>query len=153
MSIRPSVRPSVRIGFRAFAGERMERMAWNYACWCAWPPSEPWPQRIRLWSRSVDFFALDATLTSGNGSNLRFPGISLRTHGGNGLKFCMLMYLDYFQNWLNYGHGLLIFFLLVPLWLSETGQICVFRAFPGEHMEAMAWHFACWCSLTTFRTE
>ena len=31
---RPSVRPSVRRGFRAFAGERMEGMAWNFACWC-----------------------------------------------------------------------------------------------------------------------
>ena len=30
----PSVRPSVRRGFRAFAGERMEGMAWNFACWC-----------------------------------------------------------------------------------------------------------------------
>ena len=34
MSVRPSVRPSVRRGFRAFAGERMEGMAWNVACWC-----------------------------------------------------------------------------------------------------------------------
>ena len=30
----PSVRPSVRRGFRAFAGERMEGMAWNFTCWC-----------------------------------------------------------------------------------------------------------------------
>ena len=29
-----SVRPSVRRGFRAFAGERMEGMVWNFACWC-----------------------------------------------------------------------------------------------------------------------
>ena len=32
--------------------------------------------------------------------------------GGNGLKFCMLMYLDHLQNWLVYGHGLLIFVIL-----------------------------------------
>ena len=31
---RPSVRPSIRRGFRAFAGERMEGMAWNFTCWC-----------------------------------------------------------------------------------------------------------------------
>ena len=28
------VRPSVRRGFRAFARERMEGMAWNFTCWC-----------------------------------------------------------------------------------------------------------------------
>ena len=51
----------------------------------------------------------------------RFPGICQRTHGGNGLKFCMLMYRDHLQNWLDYGHGLSIFLLLAPLWLSEMG--------------------------------
>ena len=36
-SVRLSVRPSVRLprrGFLAFAGERMEGMAWNFTCWC-----------------------------------------------------------------------------------------------------------------------
>ena len=33
-SVRLSVRPSVRRGFRAFAGECMEGLAWNFACWC-----------------------------------------------------------------------------------------------------------------------
>ena len=28
----------------------------------------------------------------------RFPGICRRMHGGNGLKFYMLMYLDHLQN-------------------------------------------------------
>ena len=78
----------------------------------------------------------------------RFPGICRRTHGGNSLKFYMLMYLDHLQNWLVYGYSLLIF-----LWLSETGQIWGFRAFPGERIEEMAWNFACWCILTTFRTD
>ena len=36
---------------------------------------------------------------------------------------------------------------------SETGQIWGFRAFPGERMEEMAWNFAHWCILTTFRTD
>ena len=53
----------------------------------------------------------------------RFPGICGRTHKGNGLKFYKLMYLDHFQNWLVYGHGLLIFVILALFWLSETGQI------------------------------
>ena len=39
------------------------------------------------------------------------------------------------------------------IWLSETGQIWGFRAFPGERMKGMAWNFACWCILTTFRTD
>ena len=54
----------------------------------------------------------------------RFLSISRRTHGGNGLKFCMLMYPDDLQNWLDYGHGLLIFLLLAPLDRSYLG-------FPG----------------------
>ena len=52
-----------------------------------------------------------------------------------------------------YGRGLLIFLILALFWLSEMGQIWGFRAFPGERMEEMAWHFARWCILTTFRTD
>ena len=33
-SVRLSVRPSVRRGFRAFAGDCMEGLAWNFTCWC-----------------------------------------------------------------------------------------------------------------------
>ena len=83
----------------------------------------------------------------------RFPGICQRAHGGNGLKFYMLMYFDHLQKWLVYGHGLLIFLILALFWLSETGQIWGFRAFPRERMEEMAWNFAPWCILTTFRTD
>ena len=83
----------------------------------------------------------------------RFPGICRRTHGVNGLKFCMLMYLDHLQNWLVYGHNLLIFLLLVPVWLAETGQISGFRAFSGERMEKIAWNFTWWCILTTHRND
>ena len=83
----------------------------------------------------------------------RFPGICQRMHGGNGLKFYMLMYLDHLQNWFVYGHGLLIFLILVLFWLTETGQIWCFQAFSRKPIEEMAWNFACWCILTTFRTE
>ena len=83
----------------------------------------------------------------------RFPGICRRMHGGISLKFYMLMYLDHLQNWLVYGHGLLVFLILALFWLSETGQIWGFRVFPGERMEGMAWNFARWCILTTFRTD
>ena len=74
-------------------------------------------------------------------------------HGGNGLKFVMLMYLDPLQNWLVYGYGLLFFLILVLFWLSETGQIWGFRTYSGERMRGMGSNFACWCILTTFRTD
>ena len=63
------------------------------------------------------------------------------------------MYLDHLQNWLVYGHSLLIFVILALFWLSETGQIWGFRAFPGERMKEMALNFASWCILTTIRTD
>ena len=94
--VRPCVHPSVQRSFRAFAGERMEEMAWNFACWC-----------ILTTSRTD----------------------------------------------LNYGHALLIFLILALFWLSETGQVWGFWAFPGERIEEMAWNFAPWCILTTFRTD
>ena len=83
----------------------------------------------------------------------RFPDICRRLHGGISLKFYMLMYLDHLQNWLVYGHGLVIFLILALFGLSETGQIWGFRVFPGECMEEMTWNFARWCILTTFRTD
>ena len=83
----------------------------------------------------------------------RFPGICRWTHGGNGLKLYMLMCLDHLQNWFVYGHSMLIFVILALFWLSETGQIWCFRAFPGECMKEMAWNFASWCILTIFRTD
>ena len=66
-----------------------------------------------------------------------FPGIYWRRHGGNGLKFCMLIYPDHPENWLDYGHSLLIFLRLASLWHSETGQICGFRAFWKEWPEML----------------
>ena len=41
---------------------------------------------------------------------------------------------DHLQNWLDYGHGLLIFLYLASFWLNETGKIWGLRAFPGERM-------------------
>ena len=104
MSVRPSVCPSVRRGFRAFPRERMEGIAWNFACWCILSTS-----RIHQFMVAVDFSNFSTILIWWNGSNLGFPGISWRTQGGNGLKFCKLMYLGPLQNWLDYGHALLIF--------------------------------------------
>ena len=146
MSVPSSVRLSVRLSGEV-SGHFQEN-AWRE--WSeilhadvSWPPSE----LSRLWSQSVDFPLFDPTLTLG------FPGICQRMHGGNGLKFYMLMYLDHLQNCLVHGHGLLIFLILPLFWLSETGQIWGFRAFPGERMEGMAWNFVCWCIMTTVRTD
>ena len=67
-------------------------------------------QNWLVYGRGLLIFSnFGAILTKWNRSNLGFPGISWRTHGGNGLKFCTLMYLDHLQNWLVLGHGLLIF--------------------------------------------
>ena len=115
----------------------------------SWQPSE----LIWLWSRFGDFSNLGVILTLWNGSNFWFRGISWRTHGRNGLKFCLLMYPEHLQNWLNLGHGLLIFLLLASLWHSETGRIWGFRAFPRELIEGMAKSFECWSILITFRTD
>ena len=76
-----------------------------------------------------------------------------RTFGGNSLKFYMLMYRDHLQNWLVYGHGLLIFLILALFWLSETGQIWGFGHFPENAWRKWPKIFALWCILTTFRFD
>ena len=127
--------------------------------WMKWPEillaDVSWPSSalISLWPQSVDSSNFGTILTWWNGSNLGFPGISWRTHGGNGLKYWMLLYPDHRWNWLDYVYSLVIFLILVLFWLSETGQIWGFRAFSGKPIEEMAWNFACWCILTTFRTD
>ena len=127
--------------------------------WRDWPEilhagiSWPLSEMISLWLWSVDLSNFGTILTEWNGSNLGFPGISRRTHEEYGLKFWTLMYLDHLQNWLFLGHGLFFFVILALFLLSETGQIWCFRAFPGKPIEEMAWKFACWCILTTVRTD
>ena len=46
----------------------------------------------------------------------------------------MLVYPGHLQDWLDYGHDLVIFLILALFWLSEKGQICGFQAFLGERM-------------------
>ena len=139
-SVRPSVRPSE---------------AWNTLFWpvhrSVGPPDQPLP----FYGMSVRPSVRPSVCPSVRPSVRpeRFPGICRRLHGGISLKIYMLMYLDHLQNWLVYGHGLVIFLILVLFGLSETGQIWGFRVFAGECMEEMAWNFAHWCILTTFRTD
>ena len=139
-SVRPSVRLSVRPSVRSLKYPLLT---------CTWVRWSTWPTVTVL--RHVRPSVRPSVCPSVRPE--RFPGICRRTHGGNGLKFCTLMYLDHLQNWLVYGHGLLIFLILVLFWLSETGQIWGFRVFPGGCMEEMASNFAPWCILTTFRSD
>ena len=44
------------------------------------------------------------------------------------------MYLDHRQNWLIYGHDLLIFLIFALFWIREMGQIWGFWQFSGERM-------------------
>ena len=115
----------------------------------AWQPQ----RHDRLAETSGTLWIHRGALTNQRCSLATGCGITRRMHGGNGLKFCTLMYLDHFQNWLVYGYGLVIFLILALFGLSETGQIWGFRVFPRERMEEMAWNFARWCILTTFRTD
>ena len=143
-SVRPSVCPSVRPSVRPSE-------AWNTLFWPVHGSVGPPDQPLLFYSMSVRPSVRLSVRPSVRPE--RFPGICQRMHERISLKFYMLMYLDHLQNWLVYGHGLLIFLILALFLLSETGQIWGFRAFPGERIEEMAWNFACWCILITFRTE
>ena len=137
---RPSVRPSVRLSIRPSV-----RSLKYPLLTCTW---------VR-WSTRPTVTVLQHVRPSVRPSVRpeRFPGICRRMHGGISLKFYMLMYLDHLQNWLVHGHGLLVFLILALFWLSETGQIWGFQSFAGERTKGMAWNFARWCILTTFRTD
>ena len=47
------------------------------------------------------------------------------------------MYSDHLQNKLDFDHGMLIFFILAPFRLSQTGQMCSFQAFSWQGMGGM----------------
>ena len=79
-----------------------------------------------------------------------------------GLK--LMMYPAHFENWIDFGHHLLIFIILVAFWLNETGQIWYFWTFfentreewpqiwhvdifwpPSEQISVMdCWYFSFW---------
>ena len=65
----------------------------------------------------------------------RFLGIFFRTLWRNGLKFGRLIYPDHLQNWLDFSHGLLIFLILAPLWLRDSGHIWDLQAFLEDTWE------------------
>ena len=61
--------------------------------------------------------------------------------------------MGHLQNWLNFGHDLLIFLILSPFWLNEMSQIQGFQAFSWERIGGKAWNLACWCILTNLGTD
>ena len=81
----------------------------------------------------------------------RFPDVL--THGRSGLKFGLVMYPDRLHNWLDCCYVRFIILILTTFWLNETGQIWVFRPFSGQGICGMACNLACWCILTTSRTD
>ena len=88
-SIHPNVRPFQEVSGHILENAWKEWLAIRYAG-VSWSPSV----MIRFfWSWSVDFPNFGATLTGRNGHF--FSGIIWRTHGRNGLKLGMLMYLDH----------------------------------------------------------
>ena len=91
---------------------------------------------IWFWSWSVDIPHLVPFWPSKTGQIWGFRDF-IKKAWGNGLKFDMLLYPDYLWNCVHLGHGLLVFLILVPFWLSETGQMCSFQAFPGQCMGGM----------------
>ena len=118
-SVRPSVRPSIRRGFRALIGKAWREWPEILLVDVSWPP----PELIRLWSRSVDFQNLALFWLSEAGQIWGFPAIAGK-HEGNGLKFFILVYLNRHQKRLVYGCSFWIFFLNLALFLhNETGQI------------------------------
>ena len=62
-------------------------------------------------------------------------------HVRNCLKFNMLMYPDYLFNCLHFGHGLLIFIILMVFWLSETRIICSYQVFSWECIGGIGWTY------------
>ena len=101
LSVRPSVRPKPEIpSFDLYMGPLVHRTNRNHFTAC--PSVRP----------------------------ERFPGICRRMHGGIGLKFYMLMYLDHLQNWLVHGCGLLIFLILALFYLVKRVRFGVSGHFP-----------------------
>ena len=89
----------------------------------------------------------------------RFPGICGRMHGGIGLKFYMLMYLDHLQKWLIYGYGLLIFScdqaalqMVFSVCLSVCPSVCPSHLFDYVPIIGSSWNFQELLPMTNVRS-
>ena len=116
----PSVRPSVRSSGEV-SGHSPENqwMEWSEILHAdpSFSPSELIMVMVCWLFKFCHYFDLVKRF------NLGLSGISWRTQGGNGMKYCMLIYRDHIQSWLDYGHGLLIFLVFAPHWFSEMGNL------------------------------
>ena len=88
--------------------EHMGVMAWNVTCWCILTTLET--DSILV---SLSIFLIWRRFDLLKQEKMWFPGIFVRTHGRNELNLNMLMYPEHLQNWLEFGHGLLIFLIFV----------------------------------------
>ena len=146
----PSVRPSVWRGFRAFAGECIEGLAWNFTCWCTFTIFRTDQFMAVVWWFFKFWHYFDLV------KRVKF-GVSGHFLENAWREWPEILHAD--VSWpppelISLWPQFADFFLILALfWLSETGQIWGFRAFPGERMEEMTWNFACWCILSTFRTD
>ena len=138
--------PSICPGFWAFNGWHIGGMAWNVACWYQVHLQKlfDFGHGLLIFLHFAQFWLVEECQIWG------FLAFCWGTLGSNGLKSGMLIYPDHLQKWLDFGHGLLIFLLLVQFWLSEMCQIWGFKAFSSECLEEMAWNVV-WCILTSFR--
>ena len=112
----------------------MEWMAWNFTCWCILTTFRSNKIIVSISHGLLIFLILALFWFSETGQICGFWAFPQKMHRGNGLKFCMLMYPDHLQNWLDLGYALLIFLIMLPLWLSETGHVWCLWALPGERL-------------------
>ena len=106
-----------------------------------------WKEWLEIWhaivswqhSELIQFWPNFGSLVAEKHNEIGFSGILKITHGRNGPKFGMQVCDDHFQNWWDFGHGLMIVQLLLHFWLSEMDQIQGFLEFSGEHLEGMAY--------------
>ena len=167
-----SAHPSIRRGFRAFTGERMEGMAWDFSCWCI----------LTTFRTNQVLVMLSAAVNEkswfGQGTTKLVRWVVHTNFGWSDINTLKKRY-GYFDNHMSnvaasFGmlgqkkslgcqsdqyllisgssdrfigriwwpgdrlaaalHALLIFLIMMPLWLSETGHIWGFWALSGERM-------------------
>ena len=99
---------------------------------------------LHFWSWSVDFPILVEFWLNETGQICRFWAFLLRINGRNELKFGMLIYPDHLRSWLDYGHGLLIFLIVVmttPCFHANLTGLSQLKVHPSIHI-----HFRLSCS-------
>ena len=99
-----------------------------------------WPtwELIRFWSSSFDFPYFVGSCLNETGQICYFWASSWEHKKGIASSLACCCIFDHLWNRLDFGHGLLIFLILAPLWLSETSQMWGVRDFLYNALEE--WH-------------